>query len=92
MVFVSGDTGICEVAQSTNPQVEVVPTNRGMGESVVSLLHPETARQRIRDGVQAALQSDLSGHTQPVNLPITASSCWAIHLLGWKEGGHSLTV
>eukprot|EP01052_Picozoa_sp_SAG31_P084552 SAG31_NODE_44885_length_261_cov_0.623457_1_plen_31_part_10 len=31
MVFVSGDTGICEVAQSTNPHVHVVPTNRGMG-------------------------------------------------------------
>ena len=81
MVFVSGDTGICEVAQSTNPHVHVVPTNRGMGESVVSLLHPETARQRIRDGVQAALQSDLSAHTQPVTPLIAASSserfiCW----------------
>ena len=81
MVFLSGDTGICEVAQSINPHIHVVPTNRGMGESVVSLLHPETARQRIRDGVQAALQSDLSAHAQPVNPLIAASSserfiCW----------------
>ena len=83
MVFVSGDTDICEVAQSINPQIKVVPTNRGMGESVVALLHPEAARQRIRDGVQAALQSDLSAHTQPVNLLIAASSCCAI-CLRWE--------
>eukprot|EP01045_Picozoa_sp_COSAG04_P008803 COSAG04_NODE_496_length_13410_cov_8.377733_2_plen_90_part_00 len=83
MVFVSGDTGICEVATSVNPHVHVVPTNRGMGESVVALLHPEAARQRIRDGVQAALQSDLSAHAQPVKLLIAASSCCAI-CLRWE--------
>lgn len=32
---------------------------------MVATLHPATGRDRIRAGVQAALQSDLPAHTQP---------------------------
>ena len=94
VVFLSGDTGICEIARSTNPQIHTcacpppttslvaplvtparrsaperrlrsVETNRGHGESVIATIHPETARERIAAGVQAALESDLTAHVQP---------------------------
>ena len=91
VVFLSGDTGICEIARSTNPQIHTcacppptwlvapkgaperrlrsVETNRGHGESVIATIHPETARERIAAGVQAALESDLTAHVQPKSGP-----------------------
>ena len=65
VVFVSGDVGICSIAQSVNPEIHTVATNEGHGESVIGLMHPETAREQIAAGVQAALESDLSAHVQP---------------------------
>ena len=44
---------------------ETVATNEGFGESVVALMHPDTGRDQIAAGVQAALESDLSKHVLP---------------------------
>jgi D-amino peptidase len=65
VVFVSGDTGVCEITKAANPVAKTVATNQGFGESVVALMHPETGRDLIRAGVQAALESDLSEHALP---------------------------
>ena len=40
-------------------------SNHVLGESVIGLMHPEIAREKIAAGVQAALESDLSAHVQP---------------------------
>lgn len=64
VVFLSGDRGICELAQETNPAIQTVETNIGHGESVVSI-QPGLARDRIREGLAAALKGDLSAHTRP---------------------------
>lgn len=64
VVFLSGDAGICEIAQAKNPQIHTVATNVGHGESVVAI-QPALARQRIRETVEAALRSDLAAHVQP---------------------------
>jgi D-amino peptidase len=64
VVFLSGDAGICEQAKATNPAIHTVTTNIGHGDSVIAA-HPAVARQRIHDGVEAALRSDLAAHVQP---------------------------
>lgn len=64
VVFVSGDSGMCEIAKATNPKIHSVVTNVGQGESVVSI-QPALARERITETIETALRSDLSAHTQP---------------------------
>jgi len=64
VVFLSGDRGICELARATNPAITTVETNIGHGESVISI-QPALARDRIREGLEHALRSDLAAHVQP---------------------------
>jgi D-amino peptidase len=64
VVFLSGDSGICEHAMATNPAIHTVRTNIGHGESVIAI-QPALARDRIRKTVEGALRSDLASHVQP---------------------------
>lgn len=64
--FLSGDHQICALGAELNPALVTVPTNRGVGESVIAT-HPELARTRIRAGVQAAFSGALDRHR--VELP-----------------------
>ena len=64
VVFLSGDSGICALAESKNPAIHCVATNTGQGESVIAI-QPELARRRIRETIEAAFKSDLSAHVQP---------------------------
>lgn len=64
VVFLSGDSGICELALAANPAIHTVRTNIGHGESVIAI-QPALARDRIRKTVEAALKDDLSSHVQP---------------------------
>lgn len=59
VVFLSGDAGLCQEAQSFLPGLATAPVMRGIGGSTVSI-HPEVAVEHIRAGVTAALQGDLS--------------------------------
>lgn len=58
-VFLSGDEALCEEAQALIPGLTAVGVKFGVGETTVSI-HPEVAVERIRAGVEAALQADVS--------------------------------
>lgn len=64
VVFLSGDTGICEMARENNPAIHTVETNTGHGASVIGA-QPELVRAQIRQNIEIALRSDLSKHVQP---------------------------
>jgi D-amino peptidase len=60
VVFVSGDDGICEIANSFNDNIKTVSTKKGIGSSVISS-HPKEVILEIKNGVESVLESDLSG-------------------------------
>ena len=64
VVFLSGDSGICALAEAVNPAIHTVVTNWGHGESVVAI-QPDLARRRIRETLEEALRGDLAAHVQP---------------------------
>ncbi len=59
VVFVSGDAGLCEDAAALIPGVTGVAVKQGLGSSTINL-HPKVAVEKIRAGVQQALQGDLA--------------------------------
>jgi D-amino peptidase len=59
LVFVSGDMGICEEAASLIPKISTLAVKQGVGNATVNI-HPHLAVEKIRDGVQAALQRDVT--------------------------------
>ncbi len=58
-VFVSGDEGICQEAQSLIPGLRSIAVKLGKGSSTISL-HPELAVELIRTEVETALRSDVA--------------------------------
>lgn len=58
-VFLSGDRGICDAAQSLVPEIKTVAVSEGVGRATISL-SPARAIKMIRDGVEEALSRDLS--------------------------------
>ncbi len=59
VVFLSGDAGICQDAQSFLPGLTTTAVMEGAGEATSSL-HPAVAIERIRHGVETALKGDLT--------------------------------
>jgi D-amino peptidase len=59
VVFVSGDAGICEEAESLNPNIVTTAVKQGVGNSTISI-HPHLAVEKIRDSAQMALDGDVS--------------------------------
>jgi D-amino peptidase len=59
MVFVSGDAGVCQEAQTLIPDLFTVPVMQGMGSSTISI-HPQMAVEQIRLGVEKALRGDVA--------------------------------
>ena len=59
VVFVSGDAGLCVEAESLLPNIKTVAVKKGMGNSTISI-HPHLALEKIRDGVQEAMEGDVS--------------------------------
>jgi D-amino peptidase len=57
-VFLSGDEALCEHVRALDPAVHTVAVTRGVGNSTISA-HPAVARERIREGVRAALDRDV---------------------------------
>ena len=58
VVFLAGDNWICQQAKDLFGEIATVETKVGMGNSELGL-HPEVARDKIREEVSKALQ-DLS--------------------------------
>ena len=59
VVFVSGDAGICEQAESLNSNILTVAVKYGVGNSTINI-HPHLAVEKIRDGVEAAFKNDIT--------------------------------
>jgi D-amino peptidase len=58
VVFASGDVCLADEAKTTVPGIHTVAVKEGLGRCNARLLSPELTRQRIRDGVRAALTSE----------------------------------
>ena len=85
LAFLSGDAGICEEARALVPGLVTVAVKHGVGNATVSI-HPETAVERIRAGVEAALKADLTGCV--VNLPdhFSVEVCYQKHADAHRAG------
>ncbi len=56
VVFVAGDQAVCDQAQQLLGNVETVAVKEGIGAAALNL-HPEVAREQIREGVERALSN-----------------------------------
>jgi len=65
VVFVAGDKAVCDQAEEILGNVETVAVKEGIGAAALNL-HPEVAREQIRDGVERALNN--LGDYQPYKL------------------------
>jgi D-amino peptidase len=59
VVFLSGDSGLCEEVESMYPNITTVAVKEGRGNSTINI-HPELAGELIEEGVREALNGDLS--------------------------------
>ena len=56
VVFVAGDKAVCDQAEALLGNVETVAVKEGIGAAALNL-HPEVARDQIREGVERALRN-----------------------------------
>ena len=56
VIFVAGDKAICDQSKQLFGEVETVAVKEGMGGASIGL-HPETAREKIKAGVERALKN-----------------------------------
>lgn len=54
VVFLSGDLAICKQAEELLGEIQTVAVKEGIGNSALNI-HPEAAREKIRQGVKKAL-------------------------------------
>jgi len=59
VVFLSGDDGVCQAATTLLPELTTVAVIEGTGDATASI-HPALAVERIRNGVEMALNGDLA--------------------------------
>ena len=57
LVFLSGDSGICEESEKINPGMTTLAVKEGRGNSVATM-HPKKAVEEIESGVKNALQGN----------------------------------
>lgn len=55
VIFLSGDSGLCQAVKDYDTNIETVTTKKGIGESVWGI-HPEEVVRQIQAGVKQALQ------------------------------------
>ena len=56
VVFIAGDKAVCDQAKELLGNIETVAVKEGIGAAALNL-HPEVARERIREGVERALRN-----------------------------------
>jgi D-amino peptidase len=71
VVFIAGDKAVVEQAKAFIPGIEGLAVKEGIGQTAARTLHPLEARERIAEGVKAALAR--RGQIKPVSLtkPVT---------------------
>ena len=70
VVFVAGDQAVCDQAEELLGNVETVAVKEGIGAAALNL-HPEVARERIREGVERALRNLDDYETYKLEPPYT---------------------
>jgi D-amino peptidase len=65
VVFVSGDSSLCQAVKTYDVNIDTVTTTKGIGESVWGI-HPEEAIKQIQTGVEQALQQPLKTSVKPL--------------------------
>ncbi|QIB69821.1 peptidase M55 [Aminipila butyrica] len=58
-VFLSGDAGMCQLAEKSHPNILTVATKKGIGSATWNR-HPEEVAEEIEEGVEKALQAKIS--------------------------------
>jgi len=73
LIMVSGDESACTEAQELCPGVVVAAVKRGLGRQRARCLHPQVARELIREQAKEAVAAAAGGSFQPWQpaLPIT---------------------
>lgn len=59
VVFLSGDSALCENVKSLDPNIVTLPVKEGVGNSTVNI-HPQLALELIKEAVKDSLKGDLS--------------------------------
>ena len=59
VVFLAGDSDLCKDVVSINNNITTVSVKEGIGDSTINI-HPKEAIEKIWQGVESALQSDLT--------------------------------
>ncbi|WP_285774174.1 M55 family metallopeptidase [Microtetraspora sp. NBRC 13810] len=67
VVLVSGDDAACEEFADLAPGAVTVPVKRGLGQHAADTLHPEEARDRLREGTARAIRRRTG--EPPVSVP-----------------------
>jgi len=83
LVFVSGDKGICEEAASLIPNIATLAVKQGTGNATVNI-HPHLAVDKIRLGVQSALQGDVSKNRLSLPKQFTVDIIYKDHAMANK--------
>lgn len=83
LVFVSGDKGICEEAGLLIPGITTIAVKQGSGNATVNI-HPIVAVEKIREGVQAALENDVSKCRLPMPDEFTVDISYREHATAMK--------
>jgi D-amino peptidase len=83
LVFVSGDQGLCDEIAGFSPVIRAVAVKEGVGDSTINI-HPELAVARIRDGVENALQADLSRCLLPLPAAFWIDACYREHFKAYQ--------
>ncbi len=58
VAMISGDTALCEEANSVNKNITAVSIKEGLGDSTINI-HPKEAIEKIWQGAESALKSDI---------------------------------
>ena len=91
LVFVSGDKGICEEAASLIPNIATLAVKHGAGNATINI-HPHLAVEKIRDGVQTALQQDVTKCRLPMPEHFTVDITYKDHAMAGKASFFPGTV
>jgi len=67
VVMISGDTALCEEANSVNKNITAVSVKEGLGDSTINI-HPKDAIENIWQGAESALKNDLKKCLLPTSV------------------------
>jgi D-amino peptidase len=73
VVLVTGDRAVTEEARALLGEIEVVAVKDGLTRTAAQCLHPQVARERIRQAAEHALKLDVAplALTSPITLGVT---------------------